>query len=69
MRADHSLTQLANEELFDSGCTIVTINFVLAETIPLRHFLNLHATVRFQQTLPHLIHGGPVQLVQASLAH
>ena len=69
MRADRALAQLANEELLDSDYTFVTNNFVLAETITRRHPLNPHATVRFQQTLPHLIHGGPVQLVHASQAH
>jgi len=63
--ADHSLAQLANEQLLDEGYTFVTTNFVLAEAVTLVRY-NLHhsAAVRFWHTLQQLVEDELVEMVR-----
>jgi len=62
--ADHSLAQLANEQLLDEGYTFVTTNFVLAEAVTLVRY-NLHhsAAVCFWHTLQQLVEDELVEMV------
>lgn len=68
--ADHTLAQLANEQLLDEGYTFVTTNFVLAEAVTLIRY-NLHhaAAVRFWHMLQQLIGAELVELVRIDETH
>ena len=66
--ADHQAAQQANEQLIDQGCTFVTTNFVLSETITLiRYHLYHAAAVRFWHTMQELIAAELVDLVRIAV--
>jgi uncharacterized protein len=68
--SDHSLAQIANEELLNRGHTFVTTNLVVAETLTLiRYHLHHAAALRFHQTLQQLVASGLLQLVRISEEH
>lgn len=66
---DHSVAQLANEELLDKEYTFVTTNFVLSETLTLiRYNIGHAAAVQFWQQLQELIAAELIEYVHVDAA-
>lgn len=62
---DHSVAQLANEELLDKEYTFVTTNFVLSETLTLiRYHVGHAAAVQFWHQLQELIVDELIEYIQ-----
>ena len=67
---NHLIAQIANEELQDAGYTLITTNFVVAETLTLiRYNLGHAAAVRFWYLLQELITDGLVEYIRIEAVH
>jgi len=67
---DHTLAQLANEDLLNGGHIFVTTNFVLDEAVTLIRYNVGHKTaVEFWHKLQQLMQNGLVDLVRVDETH